>query len=125
MAADRDIEFDHRMRTRKRGVDIATGKVTVDLRGGENRQPAYMAKNPAGQMPCLELDDGSVLMDAVASNPANRAVDVLFMSILSRLPDAGESEFVKASILAADSIPSGIRDVAWALLNTREFLFIQ
>ncbi len=71
------------------------------------------------------LDDGSVLMDAVASNPANRAVDVLFMSILSRLPDAGESEFVKASILAADSIPSGIRDVAWALLNTREFLFIQ
>jgi glutathione S-transferase len=48
----------------ERGVDLP--KTTIDLRGGENRQPAYMAKNPAGQLPCLELDDGFVLAEITA-----------------------------------------------------------
>jgi glutathione S-transferase len=34
--------------------------------GGENRQPPYVAKNPAGQLPCLELDDGSHLAEITA-----------------------------------------------------------
>ena len=50
-----------RMFMAERGIELP--KTTIDLRGGENRQPAYMAKNPAGQMPCLELDDGSVLAE--------------------------------------------------------------
>ena len=50
-----------RMFMAERGIEIP--KTTIDLRGGENRQPAYMAKNPAGQMPCLELDDGSYLSE--------------------------------------------------------------
>ncbi|MBL6077264.1 glutathione S-transferase family protein [Belnapia sp. T18] len=53
-----------RMFMAERGVDIP--KTTVDLRGGENRQPSYMAKNPAGQLPCLELDDGSVIAEITA-----------------------------------------------------------
>ncbi len=53
-----------RMFMAERGIDLP--KTTIDLRGGENRQPAYMAKNPAGQMPCLELDDGSVLAEITA-----------------------------------------------------------
>jgi glutathione S-transferase len=48
----------------ERGIELP--KTTVDLRGGENRQPPYLAKNPAGQMPCLELDDGSVLAEITA-----------------------------------------------------------
>lgn len=48
----------------ERGVDLP--KTTIDLRGGENRQPAYMAKNPAGQMPALELDDGFVVAEITA-----------------------------------------------------------
>lgn len=40
--------------------------IKVDLRGGENRQPAYMAKNPFGQVPCLELDDGTVISETTA-----------------------------------------------------------
>ena len=48
----------------ERGADLP--KTTIDLRGGENRQPAYMAKNPAGQLPCLELDDGFVLAEITA-----------------------------------------------------------
>ncbi|TDH64385.1 glutathione S-transferase family protein [Dankookia rubra] len=53
-----------RMFMAERGIDLP--KTTIDLRGGENRQPAYLVKNPAGQMPCLELDDGSVLGEITA-----------------------------------------------------------
>jgi len=40
--------------------------VTVDVFAGENRQPAYLAINPAGQTPALTCDDGSTLAEAVA-----------------------------------------------------------
>jgi glutathione S-transferase len=38
----------------------------VDLMAGANRQPPYLAKNPAGQLPALELDDGRVIAETVA-----------------------------------------------------------
>jgi glutathione S-transferase len=53
-----------RMFMAERGIE--TPRAEVDLRGGENRQPAYMAKNPMGQMPCLELDEGTVLSEITA-----------------------------------------------------------
>src|SRR5918998_148989 len=53
-----------RMFMAERGIEVP--KTIIDLRGGENRQAPYMAKNPAGQMPCLELDDGSVLAEITA-----------------------------------------------------------
>jgi len=40
--------------------------VTVDLLGGENRREPYLSKNPSGQLPCLELDDGSFLAEITA-----------------------------------------------------------
>lgn len=40
--------------------------VKVDLRGGENRREAFLEKNPAGQTPALELDDGTVLAEITA-----------------------------------------------------------
>ena len=36
-----------------------------DLMGAENRQDAYLSKNPGGQLPALELDDGSVIAETV------------------------------------------------------------
>ena len=50
-----------RMFMAERGITIPS--TDVDLRGGENREAPYMAKNPIGQLPCLELDDGSVLAE--------------------------------------------------------------
>ena len=48
----------------EKGIDIET--VEHDLLGGENRAAAYTAKNPGGQMPALELDDGRVIGETVA-----------------------------------------------------------
>jgi glutathione S-transferase len=53
-----------RMFAAERGIELQ--KTKVDLRGGENRQAPYMAKNPAGQLPCLELEDGTVLAEITA-----------------------------------------------------------
>ncbi len=53
-----------RMFLAEKGVEIE--RVPVDLMGGENRQPAYQAKNPTGQLPCLELDNGSFLSETLA-----------------------------------------------------------
>jgi glutathione S-transferase len=40
--------------------------VKVDIRGGENRQEAYLQKNPAGQTPALERADGRILTEITA-----------------------------------------------------------
>src|SRR4051794_3813485 len=53
-----------RMFLAEKGIEIP--KVEIDVRGGENRQPPYLAKNPFGQSPALELDDGTVLAEITA-----------------------------------------------------------
>jgi len=50
-----------RMFAAEKGLDLA--RETVDLRGGENRQPAYVAKNAAGTTPALELPDGTFVSE--------------------------------------------------------------
>jgi len=53
-----------RMFMAERGIEIP--RVEVDLLGGENRGQPYMAKNPSGQCPALELDNGTVLAEITA-----------------------------------------------------------
>lgn len=50
-----------RMFIAEKGLDIPME--TIDLRGGENRQDAHLKRNPAGQSPCLELDNGDHLSE--------------------------------------------------------------
>ncbi len=38
------------------GLEIETEE--VDLMGGENRREEHLKRNPSGQMPALELDNG-------------------------------------------------------------------
>jgi len=40
--------------------------VEVDIGKAENRQPPFLARNPLGGLPVLELDDGSFLAESVA-----------------------------------------------------------
>jgi glutathione S-transferase len=52
-----------RMFMAEKGISIPFE--SVDLLAGENRQDGYLRKNPAGQIPSLELDDGTVLSETV------------------------------------------------------------
>ena len=45
---------------------IAVERAFIDILAGENRQPDYLAKNPAGGSPCLKLDDGSFVAESLA-----------------------------------------------------------
>jgi glutathione S-transferase len=53
-----------RMFAAERGIDLP--KVDIDLMAGENRKEPYLSKNPSGQSPCLELDDGTCLSEITA-----------------------------------------------------------
>ena len=53
-----------RMFMAEKGIDMP--KQTVDLRKGENREVEHLKRNPHGQMPALELDDGSYLSEITA-----------------------------------------------------------
>ena len=52
------------MYLREKGLDLPTEQ--VDIMGAENRREPYLKRNPAGQLPCLELDDGRVIAETVA-----------------------------------------------------------
>ena len=53
-----------RMFLLEKGLELP--KVDVDLLGMENRRPPYTDRNPGGQLPALELDDGQVIGETVA-----------------------------------------------------------
>jgi glutathione S-transferase len=48
----------------EKGVEVPTE--TVDITKAENRAPAFLAKNPFGGVPALELDDGTCIAESVA-----------------------------------------------------------
>lgn len=53
-----------RMFIAEKGIDMP--RQAVDLRKGENREAEHLKRNPHGQMPTLELDDGSYLSEITA-----------------------------------------------------------
>jgi len=71
------------------------------------------------------LERGSVIHGEIVAGDPREAVDVIFLSVLSRTPDAEDRRLAIAEITSADNPATGVGNVIWALLNTREFLFIQ
>lgn len=53
-----------KMFMQEKGINIPF--VEVDLMQGENRKEPFLSKNPAGQLPALELEDGSVIAEITA-----------------------------------------------------------
>ncbi len=54
-----------RMFMAERGIEMPKEDIDI-VKAGENRQGPHLQKNPAGQSPCLELDDGSYLSEITA-----------------------------------------------------------
>ena len=50
----------------EKGLDAQIEFVTVDLIAAEHKQPAFLAKNPSGVLPVLELDDGTYISESTA-----------------------------------------------------------
>jgi len=48
----------------EKGIEVPT--VQIDIGKAENRQPPFLAKNPMGGVPILELDDGTIIAESVA-----------------------------------------------------------
>jgi glutathione S-transferase len=47
-------------------LEIPYKRVVLDIDKGETRTPQFLAKNPNGRIPALELDDGTVLPESNA-----------------------------------------------------------
>lgn len=50
----------------EKGLTDQVEFVQVDLPQGEHKQAAFLAKNPAGSVPLLELDDGTCIAECTA-----------------------------------------------------------
>ena len=48
----------------EKGLEVP--EIQVDLMAGENRDTNHLERNPAGQLPTLELDDGTFLAEVTA-----------------------------------------------------------
>jgi len=49
-----------------KGLESRVEFIPVDLIAAEHKQPAFLAKNPAGVVPVLELDDGTLIGESTA-----------------------------------------------------------
>jgi glutathione S-transferase len=50
----------------EKGLEDQIEFVSVDLIGAEQKQPAFLAMNPIGKIPVLELDDGTIISESTA-----------------------------------------------------------
>lgn len=49
-----------------KGLEDKVDFVSIDLIGAQQKSDAYLAKNPIGKIPLLELDDGTVISESTA-----------------------------------------------------------
>lgn len=73
----------------------------------------------------MMLEKGSVIYDSILSCATPRqAMDVMFLTILNRPPTNADRDITMREISRGDRL-MGYGNVVWALINTREFLFLQ
>ena len=84
--------------------------VEVDLAAGEHKSAAFLAKNPAGLIPVLELDDGSYL-------PESSAI-VEYLEDIHPTPSLrGDTPETRGKVRAVERIASDLAIVAGVMLQ--------
>lgn len=85
-------------------------------------QALHMINGPVVQSKIA--DKNNVLRKLIAEGKdAAGAIEALYLSALARRPSATEMQRAVEHVSAQKSLESGLEDVCWALLNTKEFLF--
>lgn len=69
-------------------------------------------------------ENSKLVQDLAKAKTAKERQDTLFLGLLSRYPTERDRTLMNAQI-AKDGEDAGFRNVAWALVNTQEFRFLQ
>ncbi len=73
----------------------------------------------------MMLEKGSLIYDNILkAGNARDQMEVMFMSILTRPPTSSDRETAFREMTSGDPA-MGYGNIIWALINTREFLFVQ
>lgn len=79
-----------------------------------------------GPITHVMLEAGSAIVDNVlAIKTARDRVDAIFLSVLTRPPNAADRRIVAGELSRTRQDGVGFGNIIWGLLNTREFLFVQ
>jgi glutathione S-transferase len=92
----------------EKGLDIQL--VVVDVAAGEHKSAEFRAKNPAGLIPVLELDDGSYL-------PESSAIVEYLEEIHPKPSLLGETPELRGKVRAIERIASDLAIVAGTMLQ--------
>ena len=77
-----------------------------------------------GSITHIMLEKGSVIHgNLLRAKSVNSQIDDIFLTILSRRPNSTDRKTAVREMQAQGA--AGYGNVIWALVNTREFLFIQ
>ncbi len=79
-----------------------------------------------GPITHVMLEPGSKIVDDVLSidSPRDR-IEAIFLSVLSRRPNSSDRRIAGMELARIKADNVGYGNIIWALLNTREFLFVQ
>jgi hypothetical protein len=73
----------------------------------------------------MMLEKGSMIYDNILKAPTPRdQLEVMFLSVLQRPPSAADRDTAMREMSSGDPA-MGYGNIIWALINTREFLFVQ
>lgn len=79
-----------------------------------------------GPITHVMLEAGSATVDNVLAIESTRdRIDAIFLSVLSRRPNASDRRVAAMELGRTRQDGVGYGNIIWALLNTREFLFVQ
>ncbi len=79
-----------------------------------------------GPITHVMLENGSAIVDSILSIDGTRdRIEAIFISVLSRPPSPADRRVAALELGKTKADGVGYGNIIWALLNTREFLFVQ